>query len=330
MKKSENKTVTVRAFIDPKAKNMGLEKYNLALFEETSQKEPIRQIIQHGKERFITGLNPFAPEILEMDEDERSVLEAEMREHVSYLEKTLNNNPVDVKDKEFWSKVELLHPSNTKFFSGIDLELENKPKGLQISKNPEHYLLWVLIKNGAFNFCAASYEDAEMAPRKPKFFLDEGAATISSKNEFEILKARASSKLLHMYENSKTKLLFITKVLDHNGSSYRYSTDKELLYQEMNNYLKAESVSASVRQKANERFLKMADLRIEDLKMKALIKDALFFRFIEEKPDRTYATKEGVGLGRTLLDIESFLLQGKNEDIKNLLIEKVEEQWNVA
>ena len=56
-------TLAVRPFIDTMNSNMGLEKYEMVLFEGVFHEEQLACLENNGVRRYVTGLNEFAPEI---------------------------------------------------------------------------------------------------------------------------------------------------------------------------------------------------------------------------------------------------------------------------
>ena len=76
-------------------------------------------------------------------------------------------------------------------------------------------------------------------------------------------------------------------------------------------------------------FIDYTEMSIEDLKIKAIIKDASFYKFITLKPDgMLYETTQSVMLGRNVSDVLEFLKNPTNEDMLDLLMAKVEDVWS--
>ena len=68
---------------------------------------------------------------------------------------------------------------------------------------------------------------------------------------------------------------------------------------------------------------------METLKLKALVKDATFFRMITLKPDgMLYHSKSSTMLGRNIADVVMYLKNPLNEDILTKLLSEVESLWN--
>jgi hypothetical protein len=68
---------------------------------------------------------------------------------------------------------------------------------------------------------------------------------------------------------------------------------------------------------------------METLKLKAMVKDATYYKFIVAKADGMIYTKDtGVMLGRNQAEIIEYLKNPLNEDVLIELTKKVEKYWN--
>jgi hypothetical protein len=68
---------------------------------------------------------------------------------------------------------------------------------------------------------------------------------------------------------------------------------------------------------------------METLKLKALIKDSTFYKFIVNKPDgMLYHAKKSAVMGRNVSDVLEFLKNPLNEDVLADLLTEVEKYWN--
>jgi len=103
-------TLTIRPFVDNTTDNMGLEKYQMVLFEGIFHEEQVICLENNGIKRYITGLNEFAPEIKNLPQEEKEAAIKDIRNTVAQLEKELIANVLDVNDEQFWNKVKLLRP----------------------------------------------------------------------------------------------------------------------------------------------------------------------------------------------------------------------------
>jgi len=319
--------VSIKVFTDPNQENMGLEKYNYVVFPNTFQVETLAAIEQNGKSRYLTGLNEFAPEIkLIKDPDKRKAVIKDIRETIVLLEKERAFNFLDPEDKDFWSKVEMFTPGNSEIWSKIFLKLGNNDQFLNPKENLDDLILVKAIENGGFSLVAASFEEAKMT--KKKWYLDRQIDTFASKTTVTKLRNKALAILQNLSDNEPRKLLYIAKNIDANSSQYTNKTLPDLIYENMDKYINGLGYDADKKRCANL-FLEYSSLSIEDLKIKAIIKDASFFKYIISKPDgMLHEVEKNVMLGRNVADVLEFLKNPLNEEILEALMLKVEDYWN--
>ena len=94
------------------------------------------------------------------------------------------------------------------------------------------------------------------------------------------------------------------------------------------NYKKKLGIETN-KSKAAERFIDTCDLDMETLKLKAVVKDATFFRFISLKTDgMLYHSATSTMLGRNVADVVIYLKNPVNEDILISILQEVESFWN--
>ena len=68
---------------------------------------------------------------------------------------------------------------------------------------------------------------------------------------------------------------------------------------------------------------------MESLKLKAIVKDAVYYKVVIAKPDGfIYHKDNNQLLGRTQSDIVEYLKNPTNEDMLNDILKKVEKYWN--
>ena len=68
---------------------------------------------------------------------------------------------------------------------------------------------------------------------------------------------------------------------------------------------------------------------MKNLKIRALVKDAMFYRFILVKANGWIETLDsGVRLGKVPSEVSTFLLNAENEEVLKSLLDKVESYWN--
>jgi len=323
-------SISVKPFFDPNKSNLGLEKYGLALFDGIFHEEQLACIERNGIQRYITGLNEFAPEVkLIKNIDEREAKIKEIRTVVAQLERDLAANIVDPTDPDFWNKVKLLKPDNHEFWQKITIRCGNEPLILDPVKDPHDLIKIYAIEAGGFSIVAKSYEDAKSRSVSPKFFLDKYVETISTKTEVSKLRNRAISELTKLFDKNQNKLFYVAKVVDGNSVQYKKSTPNDIVYDNMDRFIRGEGVEPNLK-RAAQSFLDACALDMETLKIKSIIRDSTYYKFIIPKSDGfIYHTDSSTMMGRNASDCVEFLKNPLNDAILLDLTKKVERYWNV-
>ena len=319
--------LSVRPYIDGTAENMGLENYGMAVYPGTFQEEQLAAIERNGVVRYVTGLDEFAPEVQNLDAERREAVIHNIRFVVSELEKQLATNVIKIDDDNFWDKVKLLKPNNHDFWNKITIRCGNEPLFLNPKKDPYDLIKMMAIEAGGFDLVAKSWEDAQAKARPPKFYLDKEADTVSTRTEYKKLRNKATSILDALFGKNPKKLTYIAKVLDGNSTQYKNSTPQDIVYDNLDEYIQGNGVERN-KTRAAESFMLVSELDMETLKLKALVKDASFYKFIVHKPDgMLYHAKKSAMLGRNVSDVVEFLKNPLNEDVLKELLSEVEVYW---
>ena len=319
--------IAIRPYVDATVANMGLEEYNMALYDGVVHFEQLACLENNGVVRYITGLNEFAPEIKKLPTEMKEARIKEIRAAVADLETELASNVLDVEDKDFWSKVELLKPNNTKFWNKITIECGNSPVYLDMA-NPYDRIKFYAIEAGGFDIVAKSYEDAKTKPKPPKFYLDKEEETISSRTEYKKMRNRALSELQKLFDKNSAKLFYVAKVVDITSVQYKKNTPNDVLYDNMDKFINGEG-GESNKERAAKGFLDAVNSSMEDLKIRSLVKDAIFYKELVTKADGyIYHMKTGTLTGRNVSDVVEYLKNPLNEDIYKAINEKIENNWN--
>lgn len=323
-------SISIKPYFDPNKSNLGLEKYNMSLFDGVFHEEQLACIERNGITRYLTGLNEFAPEIkMIKDTEEREAKIKEIRKVVSELEKELAANIIDPDDKDFWNKVQLLSPNNHDFWSKITIRCGNEPVYLDPTKDAHDLIKIFAIENGGFSIVAKSYEDARSRSVPPKFYLDKFVETVSTKTEVTKLRNKAISELTKLFDKNQNKLLYVAKVVDGNSVQYKKSTPNDIVYDNMDRFIRGEGVEPNVK-RAAQLFLDAAGSDMETLKLKAIVKDSTYYKFIIAKSDGfIYHTDSSAMMGRNAADCVEYLKNPLNDGILLDLTKKVEKYWNV-
>lgn len=325
---TKSNKISIKPYFDPVVSNMGLERYGMSLMDGVYHEEQIACLEINGTKRYLTGLNEFAPEVKMLPEDERDGKVQEIRKIVAQLERELAANVLNVDDVEFWNKVKLLKPDNDEFWSKISVRCGNEPLFLDPVRDPYDLIRLYAIEAGGFSIVAKNLQDAKSRPVAPKFFLDKLENTASTNTELKKLRNKALSELQKLYDKSPQKLFLVAKVVDINSAQYKKSTPNDVVYDNMDKYINGESVEKN-KKKTAEQFLEAARLEMETLKIKAIVKDSSYYKFISTKPDGfIYHMSSGTALGKSPAAVTEFLKNPLNQEILIDLMGRVEKMWN--
>ena len=324
----KQKAIAIKPFFNPSKQNMGLENYGMALHDGVYHEETLACLELNGVKRYVTGLNEFAPNVKMLPPGEREIKVKEIRTTVSQLEKDLAANVVDPEDKEFWNKLTLLKPDNDKFWSRINLRCGNDPVYLDPETDPYDLIKLHAIKAGGFSIVAKSLKDAKKSSPTPKFYLDTVEESISTRTEYSKLRNKALVALEQMYNKNNTKLMYVAKIVDFDSVQYTKNTPVDVIYENMDIHINGEGTESN-KKKAAESFIKASKLNMEDLKVSALVKDCLYYRFITTKAGGWIETLDsGIKLGKRQDEVVKFLKKPEQEEVLVSLLSKVESYWN--
>jgi hypothetical protein len=318
--------IVIRPNCDPNVENMGLEKYGYVVFPNTFQVEPLAAIEQNGKTRYLNGLYEFAPEVKQIaDPEKQKAVIKDIRETVALLERERAFNHIDPEDKDFWSKVEMFGPNNNDTWSKVSLKLGNDDIYLDPAKNLDHLLIVKAIENGGFTLVAPSYEDCKRS--KKKWYLDRQIDTMANKVASVKLRNQALAILEEISEENPRKLFYIAKNIDGNRVQYNNRTLDSTLYDNLDKFINGLSYDNDKKRCATT-FIEHSKLTAEELKIKAIIKDAAFHKFIVAKADgMLYEHEESILLGRNNAEVYEYLKNPINEKVLDKLMAKVEDLW---
>lgn len=325
----EKGAITIKPYFNDRVENMGLEKYGLALYDGVFHEEQLACLENNGIKRYLTGLNEFAPDVKNIkDPETREARIKEIRIAVADLEKELAANVIEVDDPQFWNKVKLLKPDNDEFWSKITIRCGNEPLFLDPKNDPYDRIKLYAIEAGGFSIVAKSYEDAKSRSKASKFFLDKFEETVSSKTELKKLRNKALSELQKLYEKNISKLMYVAKIVDIASAQYKKSTPHDVIYDIMDKYITGEGSERSA-QRAAQTFLDTCNLDMETLKLKAIVKDALYYKLFMTRTDGfIYYKEKQAMLGRNQAEIVEFLKNPLQEEILVDITKKIEKYWN--
>lgn len=325
---NKRSTIAIRPYFDPIVDNMGLQKYGLSLFDGAFHEEQLACLEINGIKRYLTGLNEFAPDVKDLPAEEQEAKIKQIRAIVSQLEKELAANMVDPADKEFWNKIRLLKPDNFDFWDKIKIRCGNEPVYLEPDKDPYDLIRLYAIEAGGFSIVAKSLEEARRMAVPPKFYLDKLEETASVQTEVKKLRNKALAELQKLFDKNQNKLFYVAKVLDPNSAQYKKSTPNDIIYDNMDKYINGELMDKDKRKTA-QRFLDTVNLDMEALKIRAMVKDSTYYKFIATKADGfIYHMETTTMMGRTPSDVAEYLKNPLNEEILMNLTKKCEKYWN--
>jgi len=320
--------LAVKPYFDGKLSNMGLEQYGLSLFEGVTHFEQLACLENNGVKRYVTGLNEFAPDIRNIPDPEvRAAKIMDIRKTICELEQMLASNVLDPEDKDFWSKVELLRPDNDDFWGKIDMKCGNTPIYLD-PNDPYDMVKICAINAGGFSIIARSYEDARSRQQAPKFYLDKYEETVSTKTETKKLRNKALAELQKLFDKNTNKLLYVAKVVDVAGAQYKKNTSNDVIYDSMDGFITGEGTEKSGN-RAAQNFLDACALDMETLKLRCVVKDAVYYKVVIAKADGFIYHKDSASLlGRTQADVVEYLKNPLNDELLQDITKKVEKYWN--
>jgi len=323
--------ISIRPYCDKTKSNMGLEKYGYVVFPGTHHVEDMACVEEHGKLRYLNGLDEFAPEVkLIADEKAKAAKINEIRTIVAKLEaeKAYNTN-LDIKDKDFWNKVTMFKPNNKEVWSKIKLVCNNDTIVLDPVNKTDDLLVLLAVEAGGFPLIAKSYEDCKNAQHIKKWYLDKQIETIGKKVTVGKVKNKALSILQQLSEKDPRKLFYMVKVIDTHSAQYTNGTLQDIIYENLDTFISGGSYERSIEKAANM-FIELSEMNLEALKIKAIIKDAMFYKMIILKPDGLLYTNSQLGnqmLGRNMADVFEYLKNPINADVLDTFLSHVEKTW---
>jgi hypothetical protein len=328
-KTNKSSAISIKPYFDNSASNMGLESYGLCLFDGVKHHEQLGCTERNGVVQYLTGLNEFAPEIkLLKDPEVKAAKVKEIRVAVAELETELAANVLDIEDPLFWNKVILLKPDNAEFWNKIHISCGNDPVFLDPTDPFDRIKLYA-IENGGFSIVARSYDDARSKAVPPKFYLDKVEETVTIKTEYKKLRNKALAELQKLFDKNSVKLFYIAKAVDTTSVQYKKTTPNDVIYDNMDRHINGEGTEGN-KERAAKGFLEAAQLDMETLKIKAIVKDSVFFKYIINKADgHIYHAATSTLLGRNVSDVIEFLKNPMNEDILKDMNQKIEKLWNM-
>jgi len=331
-------SLRIMPFIDKSIFNFGLERYNQNMVDGAEHKYPIAAYSYNGGYRYKTGLDPFAPELAGLPSKEYDATVKQIKADAIKLEKELGGANIKADDADWFDKLRFLNPVAIRDDKGNPIlsfwesdamvfKLSTKPINLDL-KNPHDKLKVIAIRAGGIPEIAPSYKDALLSNGGIKFYLDDESVTINEKVTLGILRDEAGAKLHELYSKPNAKFFYITKMVDPNSVSYTKSTDKAVLYTTCHSFIEGELTEITKRQ-ACERFLEYFNMSIEELTIRSLIRDGIYYKVFGENNNGIYDKATQTQMGNNFDEVYQFLKSPANDAIYSDALNQVEEFWKM-
>jgi len=340
--------ISIKPFVSGE-ENMGLEKYNEALFPGIFQVDRMGCEDKNGYKTYFTGLDENDPSVQTLPESQKLARIRTIRQVVAFLERAVGNNfevhPDDcmegygTRNDKFWENVKtFISRAPDKFdqkgnriptyWDTVELKLDNDGKVLDKS-NPHDLVIYYAIMASGLSMVAPSLQAAMNAQGAYKFYLDQPEETADIKTEHKKLRNQAGGYLESMRLNDENRLFLMSKMVAVQGSAmYRRGgpnyTPIGQMYDDQCRYIDGEAGDG--KQIAVQKFIEFYNMKIDELTRRAVIKDAAELHLIEPKGDgRLYYKNEP--LGKTIDEMVEYLNSPLNEKVWIELRDKVEEDW---
>lgn len=309
--------ITIEPYFDPEIKYMGYEKYGMSGFPGGSEKHDLGYMeVGLGLRRYLTGLDPHSKTLMKVDnEDERNAI-------IENIEATLDWLEARGYDRE------MMNPTNDAFWGRQQLQLFNNSRRDLDMTNPEDVILYWNIKGGGYDFVAQGLDQARKSNdvKGFKWYLSELEATSAAKIEKKRIRGGAISALDNIY-NSRPKLLFyIAKNVLNVDNYFKHSTPIDLIYDKLWDHIEGVHLSNN-KIKAASDFIEAAHMDEAELKLRAIVRDAIFFRFLQKRSDNLFYTESGTAVGKNETEIlTNFKFPQYQIDI-DTIEDKVTKKW---
>ena len=212
-------------------------------------------------------------------------------------------------------------------WGSMSMKCNNEPLFLDPIKNTDHLLMLLAVENGGYPGIAKSYEDAKGGARDKKWYLDKQSDTVGNRATSSKTKNQALGILEELSEDNPRKLMFIAKLADSNSMQYNYGTLSSVIYDNMDMFITGQGTESNIKKAANT-FINYSKLDSRELKIRAVVKDATFYKHIITKGDGLiYTVSDNTMLGRNSSEVYEYLVNPLNEKVLDRLLLKVESTW---
>lgn len=225
-----------------------------------------------------------------------------------------------------------LDPFNVSFWRDIKLKLDKKNMFLDIANNPEHKLLYYVIKGGGLQEVAASYDEAVDGATTKRWFMvePEHLANINALDDRTINKALYSLTVLDE-EKTFDDMFLVHKALVSTDRGTTKQTPRSALYKDLSDFIYGK-ISKTDKRKTPKQFVETFKLISEDkqkLFITAYVRDAVYFNFLTTTEDGQLQNIETkTRYGTTVQKAIQYLSNPANQDELDNIKERVEKKWS--
>lgn len=316
--KDLKRKVSIRQYVDKSQFNLGLEKEGLSVFAGESgyggHKEWLGYKEIGDTKVYLTGLDPEADSLDEIkDEDEREQRVEEILKLREYL-KSKKKTSINADNHAFWK--------------GVYIDIDKPVTELNLA-NINDLILYCGIKGGGFTEIAPSLTVAKHSNRTYKFYLHEDELAAEEKAVSKILKNKATVELVNMFEEDPIRMFYVSKLVLPIHLGFRRSTPPVTLYDKLDSYIQGEGHTRDIK-KLPKFFLDKATLPLEEMKLRAVIREALHQSKIRKNAETgEYYNKEtGVKYPNTEGRIFEYLMNPINSEELASITAQVSTFWN--
>ncbi len=331
-------------------RNMGLEQYNMVMHGSIIHTDQVICNVDGKTKTYKTGLNEKSRDMEDLKTFNPEAYEAKViaiRRLVARAERelagnyTVNPEAVEIeKDETFWERVKTFRSVVPDVFdnNGIrqptywdDLTVKLNNDGVILNSESIRDLLIIsVIEAGGMCMIADSYETASTSQYEYKFYLDKKADTSALKSGDRKIRDKAGAKLLDIRENDSNKLFYITKLISNDSLFFKEgknSTPLDTMYEECGIYLDGKGLESS-KTKACKQFLEYAAVKLDELKIRAVLKDAMLMKIVVLNDNTLLHLKSGTMIGNSEEEAVHYLKNpGNAKNVFNVLLSQVQEHW---
>lgn len=316
--KDLKRKVSIRQYVDKSEFNMGLEKEGLSVFAGENSFGGHKEWLGYEEigdtKIYLTGLNPDASQLDSIKNDE------ERQQRIEEI--TLLRNYIQTKKKAS------IEADNHSFWKGVFISVDKPTLELDLS-NIADLITYCGIKGGGFTEIAPSLTHAKNSSKTYKFYLHENELAAVELANVKIARNKAIVELQHMFEEDQTKMFYVSKLILPIHLGFRKNSPIATLYDKLDGYIKGEGYTRELK-KLPKIFLETSRLPVEELKLRAIIKDALHQSKIRKNAETNemYNRETGVKYPPTEGRIFEFLMNPINSEELANLNAQVTAFWN--